>query len=64
MPQKPNRTTNKYAWNGDLEEIPVEVIIEPVLKNKQRQHVIPGAANARPTRKFRKEGKQTNKFGV
>lgn len=60
-----NRTTNKYAWNGDLEEIPVEVIIEPVLKNKQRQHVVPGS-RSRPTRKFARNnsGKHTNKFGV
>lgn len=60
-----NRTTHKYAWNGDLEEIPVEVIIEPVLKNKQRQHVVPGA-RSRPTRKYgRTNGKpSTNKFGM
>lgn len=61
-----NRTTNKFAWNGDLEEIPVEVIIEPVLKNKQRQHIVPGV-RLRPTRKFARtngNGKLQNKFGV
>lgn len=61
-----NRTTHKYAWNGDLEEIPVEVIIEPVLKNKQRQHVMPGRSRSRPTRKFGRtdNGKPANKFGM
>lgn len=61
-----NRTTHKYAWNGDLEEIPVEVIIEPVLKNKQRQHVMPGRSRSRPTRKFARteNGKPANKFGM
>lgn len=62
-----NRTTHKYAWNGDLEEIPVEVIIEPVLKNKQRQHVVPGMSSHRdrPQRKFgRYPEKPPNKFGL
>lgn len=62
-----HRNTTKYAWNGDLEEIPVEVIIEPVLKNKQRQHVVPGAVrSSRPTtRKYgRHNQKPGNKFGM
>lgn len=61
-----NRTTHKYAWNGDLEEIPVEVIIEPVLKNKQRQHVVPGMARNKPVRRQGGEGRNrsTSKFGM
>lgn len=63
---KPIRTTNKYAWNGDLEEIPVEVIIEPILKNKQRQHVLPGngtSVHRHRTRNF-KNPTRTSKFGM
>lgn len=55
------RPPHKYAWNGDLDEIPVEVIIEPVLKHKQRQHVIPGGTKARPTKRI---NRKQSKFGM